>query len=287
MKKKLICTLSLFAALGCLASCNNGNKPSSKPSDEQPSTSTIPERKYVSPYEHEFVYYAPGKIYNSETKTEGEANTLASQAFETSKHKGPNYMIYIRLLKEANGEKSVKAGRRILFQNGDLLNAKIFETTGSWEKQGDSYTINLDGFEGRGSVNENVTLTSTADGKVNWTYYYNTKEYVTSLYTSASFIGEYTGTFTNMEGQINPVNEVVVDFKDEDNSLYTRGSFNDTGIGAFEGAIDEFGCVMDGKITRLDGSFVGLFYTDLDGKAKFNCSCEARERTSTVRTEII
>ena len=90
-----------------------------------------------------------------------------------------------------------------------------------------------------------------------------------------------------MEGEVNPVNEFIVDFKDSDNSLYTKGSFEDTGIGNFEGTIDEFGCVTDGKIIRLDGSFKGLFYTDLDGKVKFNCSCLARERTSTVKVELL
>lgn len=307
MKKTFV--LLPLLALGMLVSCNTGGKESSKPAQDsmktsQPdstetdkeSTPNLSDPKVESIYEHKFIFNAPGNQYNAETKETGAENTLVSQSFTNNKHGGPNYSLYINLLKEGN---KVEAGRKTMYYTGVLANKDAFKTEGTWTVANGIYTINLNEFtytvRGTGEkVNPATTLTSTADGKVTWKYSGVKKNeageivdnpYDTVLNTQKSFAGEYQGSFKNQEGEVSSMDSMEVK-ENADGTFKIVGAMEDSGISAFEGKILANG-VADLKITRLDGKGTGYFYTNIDNQVKFHLDMEARERTSTCDGSLI
>lgn len=308
--KKTFALLPLLA-LGMLVSCNGGTGESSKPADssykttDTTSTNTkgseetnknSSDPKVESIYEHKFIFNAPGNQYNAETKETGDENTLVSQSFTNNKHGGPNYALYINLLKEGN---KVEAGRKTMYYTGVLANKDAFKTEGTWTVANGIYTINLNEFtytvRGTGEkVNPATILTSTADGKVTWNYSGVKKNdageivdnpYETTLNTQKSFAGEYQGTYKNQEGEVSPMDSMEVT-ENTDGTFKVVGAMEDSGISAFEGTVTANG-VLDLKITRLDGKGTGYFYTDTDNKVKFHFDMEARERKSTCDGSLI
>jgi len=299
MKKQIVLAAAALALVS-LASCGNTSSevpstgassslaPSSssapaESSSEVPSSSEeVAESKYAARY----VFISPGAAYDAETQTEGEANTLVSQVFENGKHSGPNYMLYVNLLKDGN---KVEAGRRTLYYTGILANKKAFEASGTWTKNSDgTFKVAMDAFTAGVFENAASEMTSTADGNLTWVYSNQNsatsdpKAYETTLWTNRELLGEYTGTFKNQENEVAPFDSFTIEASTEEGKEgKIVGSVEDSGISAMEGSMDEFG-VITGKTPRLDGTFFGFAYTDTDGIVKVHLNMEARERKSTL-----
>ncbi|GEM_PF-5232199 len=289
MKKSLI-LLSAVAMFGLVA-CG-GKAPEESKSQAVESVPTTSETKtseapapVASIYEHQFVFLSPGKVYDKETNTEGAENTLVEQAFTTAKHGGPNYMVAINLLKEGN---ACEIGRYTMYYTGMCVGKNAFSVEGAtWSKNADgTYKISIPESTIGSATNQAVELTSTADGKVTYSFDQQTtgmsepKHYDLELWTNNPFEGEYTGTYTNQEGETNPVDSMEVTAVG-DGTYTVKGAIEDTGISAFEGTVNKLG-IFTGKTPRLDGTMEGLFYTDRDGKTKLFANMEARERKSTM-----
>ncbi len=302
MNKKTLLVASL-ACVGLLAACGGTPATSEGSKDVVPSSSSSSSQAPVEVstiYEHQFVFNSPGK-----DKDSGEENTLVEKSFENTSHGGPNYQLYINLLKEDN---KVEAGRSTMYYSGMLINKSAMSTSGTWSKNSDgTYTINLDEFEynvqGTGKwTNDASVLTSTADGNVTWRYNGCKKDketgelvanpYETVLNTQKSFAGEYQGTYYsvtdyNATGEMEKTNIDSMEVTALADGTYTvKGAMEDSGISSFNGTISSRG-VFSAEITRLDGTMTGLFYTDVDGHVKFNIDSEARERVARAYGTII
>ena len=141
MKKSLI-LLSAIAMFGLVACGGNPEGSKSTGDNSGNVTPTSSETKsseapveVPSIYEHQFVYLSPGKAYDSETKTEGEENTLVEQVFSNGKHGGPNYMVAINLLKEDN---KCEIARYTMYYSGICVGKAAFSVEGAtWAKNTD------------------------------------------------------------------------------------------------------------------------------------------------------
>lgn len=291
MKKSLI-LLSAIAMFGLVA-CGGKTEDSKTAGDTSENvTPTTSETKtsetpveVPSIYEHQFVYLSPGKAYDAETETEGAENTLVEQVFTNGKHGGPNYMVAINLLKEDN---KCEIARYTMYYSGLCVGKAAFSVEGAtWEKNTDgTYKVNVPATSIGGAENAACELTSTADGKLTYSFdqlqkgQTEAKHYDLTLWTNNPFQGEYTGSYTNQEGEVNPVDSLEVTAVG-DGTYTVKGAIEDTGISALEGTISKLG-IFTGKTPRLDGTMDGLFYTDCDGKTKMFARMEARERHSTV-----
>ena len=282
MKKSLILlsAVAMFGLVACGGAGNGGDN-----SSEAPAASSQAPVEVPSIYEHQFVYIAPGKVYDPETKTEGADNTKVEQVFENGKHGGPNYMVSINLLKEGN---VAEMARYTMYYSGLCVGKEAFHVEGAtWSKNDDgTYKIAVPATSIGGAENAAVEITSTAAGKITWSFdqlqqgQTEAKHYDLELWTNNAFNGEYTGTYKNQEGEVAPVDSLEVTAKG-DGTYTVKGAVEDTGISAFEGTINKLG-IFEGKTPRLDGTMAGLFYTDNDGKTKMYCTMDARERHSTM-----
>ena len=299
MKKThlLISSLALFATLTACGG-NGGDSEPAKESDKasevvQKPSDTVPpatEPAVVETiYEHQFMFNAPGKKIDAEGNTISE-NTLVEQAFEGTKHLGPNYCVFINLLKEGN---AVQAGRTTLYYTGILANKAAWTVEGAtWSKNADGiYTISMPAFTAGVFENPAATLTSDADGNVVWAFSQQNSAtadpiaYSLTLNTQKSFAGEYTGVYysiTDLEAtgkrEENPIDSCEV-VALADGTYTVSGAIEDSGISAYTGTIDALG-VFKCTTPRLDGTGYGYFYTDVDGDVKFYWNMEARERKS-------
>lgn len=291
MKKlPILAVLTLLALASCGGNTSAGGsttpaqseKTTVKDPDSSTPTSSTPE-KVETPYVKQYLFFSPGNAYSEETKETGEANTLISQSFTNTKHKGPNYYLYVNLLKDGN---KVEAGRVTLYYSGALVNKARWTAAGTWSANSDStYTIKMDAFKAVKYDNAAASMTSTADGKLVWNFTQKDsddgeeKSYSTTLVEQKALAGEYTGTYTNQEGETATMDSLEVTAL-ADGTYTMKGAIEDSGISAFEGTVSQFG-VASGKTPRLDGTMSGLFYTDYDGTVKFHFDMEARERKST------
>ncbi len=301
MKRKSLILLP-FLALGLVAcggntsstenaaSTNAGSSSVVTNSSTEKTTSANTPAVVETIFEKQFTFYSPG------TTAEGEELTTIFDCFERGKHQGPNYTLYINLLKE---DHKVEAGRNTLYYTGMCVNKAAFTTAGTWSVANGVYTINLDAFtytvQGQGSFeNPAVTLTTDADGNVTWPYKSpvkdsDPKEYNTKLVAKADFAGEWTGSFysitdiedgTVTEKQIQTIDSMEVTAL-ADGSYTISGAIEESGISSYTGTISAGGLLV-GQTPRLaDGNTMsGLFYTEADGTAHFYMLMNARERKS-------
>ena len=292
MKKlPLLAVLTVLALASCgentssVAASNNApasekTQISTKASDAPTSSA---QEKVETPYVKQYLFFSPGEAYNAETKETGEENTLISQSFTNTKHKGPNYYLYVNLLKDGN---KVEAGRVTLYYSGVIADKVRWQAEGTWSANTDStYTINMAAFKAVKYDNAAASMTTTADGKLVWNFTQKDKDdgeekaYSKTLVEQKALAGEYSGTYTNQEGETANMDSLEVTAL-ADGTYTMKGAIEDSGISSFEGTITKFG-VAKGKTPRLDGTMSGLFYTDYDGQVKFHFNMEARERTST------
>ena len=287
--------LALFAMVSCGGTpASTGNPTTSAGTttagDATTVEATTTEEITQTVFEKQYTFFSYGST------AEGEELDNLYDTFEKGKHKGPNYMLYINLLKDGN---KVEAGRKTMYYTGILANKTAFSTVGTWTVADGVYTINLDAFtynvKGTGEwENAANTLTTAADGTVTWNYEGCKKNeggelvanpYETTLMEKVSFAGEYSGTYyslTDMEATGKRTDNVMDSMEVvavADGTFTVTGSIEDSGISSFTGTIDTFG-VFVGETPRLGGTMQGLFYTEKDGKAHFYFNMEARERQS-------
>ncbi len=342
--KKTHLLLSALAMIGMLASCRSTAESSTKKDDAKTSDtsattgnstkkedSTKKEPEVVETiFEHQFVFNSPGAtmnedgtstdntlvheawgngiVYNAKIANDDEKASAYGAKGGTSKNGGPNYQVWINLLKE---DHKVEAGRSTMYYGGSLVGKDAFTTTGTWSKGADgTYIVNLEAFEynvqGTGkAANDATTLTSDANGNIIWDYKgvkKNKKDdgttelvdnpYHTTLNTQKSFAGEYTGSYWSITDFLGgaPEDAKSIDSCEvtalADGTYTVKGAVEDSGISAFTGTIDTKG-IFKAENGRLGGEMSGMFYTDTDGKVKFDCISSAREREAHVWGELI